>query len=132
MLGRPSDTLRAVDDPGRQWADVAELLRTQRQLARLSLRHLAKMTSVSDSYLSQVERGLHQPSPEVLKAMASALGMSANSLYERMGWLDTEEEAEANGTAKEGVEMAIERDERLTPAKKTALLAVYRSMVEDD
>jgi hypothetical protein len=58
--------------------------------------------------------------------------MSANSLYERMGWLDSDEEAEASGTATEGVEMAIERDERLTPSKKTALLAVYRSMVEDD
>jgi transcriptional regulator with XRE-family HTH domain len=101
-------------------------------MARLSLRSLATMTGVSDSYLSQVERGLHQPSPEVLKAMASALGMSANSLYERMGWLDSDEEAEASGTATEGVEMAIERDERLTPSKKTALLAVYRSMVEDD
>ena len=113
------------------WATLAPYLRAQRQMARLSLRSLATMTGVSDSYLSQVERGLHQPSPEVLKAMASALGMSANSLYERMGWLDSDEEAEANGTATEGVEMAIERDERLTPSKKTALLAVYRSMVED-
>ena len=104
------------------WATLAPYLRAQRQMARLSLRSLATMTGVSDSYLSQVERGLHQPSPEVLKAMASALGMSANSLYERMGWLDSDEEAEANGTATEGVEMAIERDERLTPSKKTALL----------
>ena len=126
--GRYAADMAATND---DWATLAPYLRAQRQMARLSLRSLATMTGVSDSYLSQVERGLHQPSPEVLKAMASALGMSANSFYERMGWLDTDEEADANGTATEGVEMAIERDERLTPSKKTALLAVYRSMVED-
>lgn len=77
------------------WAALAPFLRAQRQMAHLSLRALAQMTGVSDSYLSQVERGLHQPSPEVLKAMASALGVSATTLYERMGWLDADDGAES-------------------------------------
>ena len=63
------------------WSDVAEILRTQRKLARLSLRHLANMTHVSDSYLSQVERGLYEPSPEVLKAIAHALNVPLAGLY---------------------------------------------------
>lgn len=55
------------------WVDVAAVLRKQRQLAHMSLRGLAKITHVSDSYLSQVERGLHEPSPEILKKIAGAL-----------------------------------------------------------
>ena len=47
-------------------ADLGQYIRAQREIARLSLRHLARMTKVSDSYLSQVERGLYQPSPACL------------------------------------------------------------------
>ena len=126
MLGGPSGTLPAVDDPRRQWADVAELLRTQRQLARQSLRHLAKMTSVSDSYLSQVERGLYEPSPEVLKSIAEALNIPVNGLYERLGWLDDDPAA---GTAVPGVEEAIDADQQLTKAQKHALLEMYRALI---
>lgn len=109
------------------WASLAPYLRAQRQMAHLSLRALAQMTGVSDSYLSQVERGLHQPSPEVLKAMAGALGVSATTLYERMGWIEADEEPDD----REGVELAIERDPRLTDAKKAALLTMYRTLAED-
>jgi transcriptional regulator with XRE-family HTH domain len=116
----------AVDDPRRQWADVAELLRTQRQLARLSLRHLAKMTSVSDSYLSQVERGLYEPSPEVLKSIAEALNIPINGLYERLGWLDDDREP---GAVVPGVEEAIDADEQLTKAQKHALREMYRTLI---
>lgn len=41
---------------------LGAFIRTQRQLAQLSLREMASLTSVSNAYLSQVERGLHQPS----------------------------------------------------------------------
>lgn len=111
------------------WPDVAAFLRSQRQVARLSLRSLARLTNVSDSYLSQVERGLHQPSPEVLKAMAGALGIPLAALYERMGWLDAGDDEPA-ATEEPGVEAAIERDPRLTPAQKSALRSMYRTLVD--
>ena len=41
---------------------VGEFVRKQRQLADLSLRQMAELTQVSNAYLSQIERGLHQPS----------------------------------------------------------------------
>src|ERR1700722_14052574 len=41
-------------------------IRVQRRLADLSLREMAALTSVSNAYLSQIERGLHQPSLRVL------------------------------------------------------------------
>ncbi|MDP9406827.1 MAG: helix-turn-helix domain-containing protein [Actinomycetota bacterium] len=113
------------------WSDLAEYLRGQRKLARLSLRHLAQLTSVSDSYLSQVERGLYQPSPEVLRAIAKALGIPVTALYERLGWLGPED-GHVPAAAPTGVEGAIEADPRLTAAQKAALLAMYRVLVTDE
>lgn len=110
------------------WSDVAEILRTQRKLARLSLRHLANMTHVSDSYLSQVERGLYEPSPEVLKAIAHALNVPLAGLYERLGWLDDDDDDARPGA---GVEAAIDADERLTATHKRALRDMYRTLVGD-
>src|SRR3712207_6652604 len=62
-------------------------IRAQRQLAKLSLREMAAMTSVSNAYLSQVERGLHQPSLKVLHAIADALQLSTEQLLSRAGWV---------------------------------------------
>ena len=119
-----------MDPSRRPWEDVAELLRTQRQMARLSLRHLAKMTHVSDSYLSQVERGLYEPSPEVLKAIADALNLPVSSLYERLGWLDDERNGEEDAVP--GVEEAIEADQKLSAAQKRALREMYRTLIGSD
>lgn len=116
------------------WADLAEYLRSQRKLARLSLRHLAQLTQVSDSYLSQVERGLYQPSPEVLRAIAKALGIPVARLYERLGWLDEEDSAGAvPGAPAPPVDVvgAIKADDRLTEAQKAALAGMYRVLVGD-
>ena len=112
-----------------QWADVAEVLRNQRRLAQLSLRNLAKLTHVSDSYLSQIERGLHEPSPEVLKSIATALNLPLNGLYERLGWLDKEPKDTPTPRAIPGVVDAINADSRLSDAQKKAMCDMYRSIV---
>ena len=52
---------------------LGEFIREQRKLAHLSLRELARTTRVSSAYLSQVERGLHEPSIRVLSAVADVL-----------------------------------------------------------
>jgi transcriptional regulator with XRE-family HTH domain len=49
-----------------------EFVRAQRRLAQVSQRNLARMSGVSDSYLSQIERGNYRPSPQVVKALAQA------------------------------------------------------------
>lgn len=118
-----------------QWPDVAKLLRGQRQIARMSLRSLARLTNVSDSYLSQVERGLYQPSPEILKVWAGALGIPASTLYERLGWLEDDKppSGDKEDVAQDGaVETAITRDGRLNDAQKKALINMYRTLVGDD
>lgn len=113
-------------------------IRAQRQLAKLSLREMASMTSVSNAYLSQVERGLHQPSLKVLHSIADALELSTEQLLTQAGWATgtrTTTAAPAGPRADPapppgGTEDAIRSDPRLTPEQRTALLGVYRSFVQ--
>ena len=59
---------------------LGAFIKEQRKRANLSLRQLAELTSLSNRYLSQVERGLHQPSVRVLKAISDALNLSAETM----------------------------------------------------
>jgi transcriptional regulator with XRE-family HTH domain len=106
------------------WQDQVEalgaFLRTQRKLANLSLRELASLTDLSNAYLSQVERGLHEPSVRVLRSIAQALDLSANTVLAHAGLLD-------DSAAPRPTEEAIRADPVLSDAQKQALLAVYRS-----
>jgi transcriptional regulator with XRE-family HTH domain len=116
----------AVPDPwNAQLEALGAFIRTQRKLAHLSLRQLAEMTTLSNPYLSQVERGLHQPSVRVLKLISEALNVSAETLLEQAGLLSGEE---PDGQA-EAVQAAIRADQRLTDEQKAALMAVYDSML---
>ena len=78
-------------------AAFGEFVRAQRQLAQVSQRNLAKMSGVSDSYLSQIERGNYRPSPQVVKALAQAFGLEPRQLYTMLGFIDEED----GGTAAE-------------------------------
>ncbi|HZB59498.1 MAG TPA: helix-turn-helix transcriptional regulator, partial [Actinomycetota bacterium] len=75
-----------------QLGDVGRYIREQRRQAELSLRKLASQAGVSNPYLSQIERGLRQPSARILKDIAKALRISAETLYVRAGILDEEGE----------------------------------------
>jgi transcriptional regulator with XRE-family HTH domain len=102
---------------------LGSYIRSQRELANLSLRELAARTNVSNPYLSQIERGLHEPSVRVLRAIASALNVSAESLLAHAGLLDGRDDARAD------TEKSIRGDRALTEDQKRALLAVYHSYV---
>jgi transcriptional regulator with XRE-family HTH domain len=105
---------------------LGQVIRDQRTAAELSLRELAARTNVSNPYLSQLERGLHEPSVRVLKAIATALNMSAETLMVQAGLLDAPED----GRPSPSVVDAVRADPSLTDDQRTALLAVYRSYVE--
>jgi len=109
------------DDP---WNALGDFIRAQRQLADLSVRQLADMAKVSNPYLSQIERGLHKPSAQVLKNLADALHVSAEVFYERAGFLDKDA-----GPPSTSVEQAIRLDPRLTTDQKEALIRVYQGFL---
>ncbi len=115
---------------------LGAFIRHQRKLANLSLRQLAELTTLSNPYLSQIERGLHQPSVRVLKLLSGALNVSAETLLAQAGLLDSAAAqrsgargGESPGFAALSVESAISGDDRLADEQKAALLAVYRSML---
>jgi transcriptional regulator with XRE-family HTH domain len=112
-----------------QLEGLGAFIRSQRRLANLSLRQLAERTNVSNPYLSQIERGLHEPSVRVLRSIARALNVSAETLLAQAGLLEDEaDEAEASGHRPgPDTEAVIRADADLTDAQKDALLAVYRS-----
>ena len=111
---------------------LGAFIRSQRKLANLSLRQLADLTSLSNPYLSQIERGLHQPSVRALKSIADALNVSAETLLAEAGLLDAMTPAKPNDGPPLQTEAAIRADQRLSEAQRTALIAVYRSMLDDD
>jgi transcriptional regulator with XRE-family HTH domain len=118
-----------------QMEALGAFIRRQRKLANLSLRQLAERTTLSNPYLSQIERGLHQPSVRVLKLLSGALNVSAETLLAQAGLLDAAAGQPADAAAKSpeaarpSVESAINSDERLADEQKAALLAVYHSML---
>jgi transcriptional regulator with XRE-family HTH domain len=134
----PTDEAQAAGNSGHngtapsgwtvQMNALGEFIRAQRQLANLSLREMASMTSVSNAYLSQVERGLHQPSLKVLHSIAAALQLSTEQLLAQGGWASGAREAAGVGRTEE----AIRTDPRLSPEQRAALLGVYRSFVDPE
>ena len=130
-----------MPEPRETWAAQRQALgafiREQRKQANLSLRQLAERTRLSNPYLSQVERGLHQPSVRVLRAISDALNLSAETLLTQAGLLDQlaggadsdPEGAAAGEPDVPDTEQAIRADKRLTEDQKSALLVVYRSML---
>jgi transcriptional regulator with XRE-family HTH domain len=114
------------DDP--RVRQLGEYIRLQRQMADLSLRGMAQLTKVSNAYLSQIERGLHQPSLRVLQAIAEALDIPPDTLLAQAGL--GREGGVAAGEPRSGTEAAIRSDPDLTPEEREALVRVYRSFVE--
>jgi transcriptional regulator with XRE-family HTH domain len=105
---------------------LGDSIRAQRQMANLSLRQLSALTKVSNGHLSQVEHGVHEPSLRVLKAIADALNVSRETLFEQAGLMSPTENLDEQAT-----EHAIRTDRRLTNTQRQALLAVYRTYVRE-
>ena len=118
--------------PDKKWfpgkATIGSYIRAQRELSRLSLRELARMSQVSNAYLSQVERGMHEPSLRVLAAVAEALSLPLEDLTARAR---PDAQPAKPGRDVDAVTAAIRAEPRLTQAQKEALLAVYSSYLAE-
>jgi transcriptional regulator with XRE-family HTH domain len=122
-MSMPQDeNLAAVVSTAAQ--DIGGFIRSQRELAQVSVRQLAEKAGVSNPYLSQIERGLRKPSAEVLNQIAKALRVSADVLYVRAGLLEPSEPSE--------VRDAIVMDTAITERQKQVLLDIYTSFREQN
>ncbi|MHB1487140.1 MAG: helix-turn-helix domain-containing protein [Acidimicrobiales bacterium] len=119
------------DDPWKsQLEALGHLIRTQRELGRMSLRQMAERANISNAYLSQIERGLHQPSVRVLRSIASALNLSAETLLRQSSPAPSGHGPEGGDQPRSATmttENAIRSDPALDGGQKEALLQVYRS-----
>jgi len=113
---KPDDKLQGLGD----------FIREQRRLANLSLRKMADLAQISNPYLSQLERGLHEPSVRVLQSIAKALNLSAETLLEQAGLLEHHDPVDG---AVPDTEAAIRADRQLSEHQKLALLSVYRTYI---
>lgn len=105
-----------------QGASLGEIIRKQRELAQLPMRQLAAMSGISNPYLSQIERGLRDPSDQVLESIADSLELSAEALRPRKRHSEDNEESP--------VELAIQADPDLTAQQRKALQESYRAFRE--
>jgi len=124
--GGPSAVLSAPygDNMNSQWPEsmsLGEIIRRQREMTALPMRQLAAMAGISNPYLSQIERGLREPSEQVLKSLADCLQLSADSLRARSDEPDDPESA---------VLTAIAADPDLTAQQRKALQESYRAFRE--
>ena len=101
-------------------SSLGEAIRRQRELSKVSMRQFASMAGISNPYLSQIERGLREPSERVLDAIARSLETSTDALYEQAGLTP-----EPGGEGEVATREAIEADDRLTGRQRRALLEVY-------
>lgn len=109
-----------LDPLGRQ---IRQLRRTK----RLTLRTLADRSGVTESFLSQVERGITSPSISTLRRIAAGLDESIGSLFA--------DEAAPGRVTRVGDRRVIEypglraRDEFITPSR-SGRLQVIESVIE--
>jgi transcriptional regulator with XRE-family HTH domain len=112
-------------EEGSNRGELGDFIRQQRERSKMSLRRLADRAGISNPYLSQIERGLRKPSAEILKSLARALSIQAESMYVRAGLLD-------DGFSPPTVVEAVEADPVLSTRQKQVLLELYRTLIESD
>jgi transcriptional regulator with XRE-family HTH domain len=78
-------TPEPTPEPEPLWREaVGRELRSERQDKGRTLSDVAEQAGVSIQYLSEVERGLKDPSSEMLQAVAGALGLGLVDLASRV------------------------------------------------
>lgn len=113
-----------------QMQALGAFIRDKRTRANMSLRQLAERTKLSNPYLSQIERGLHQPSVRVIRLISDALNVPAQTLLAQAGLLHRDPATDAPAASgPSNIEAAIRAEHRLTDDQKSALIAVLRSML---
>jgi transcriptional regulator with XRE-family HTH domain len=74
-------------------SELGEMIRSRRIERKMSLAQVAKEAGVSTSFVSQVERGVANPTLSTLKSLVEALGSSVGALLE-----EDSDRSQANGS----------------------------------
>ncbi len=105
-------------------ADFGRYLRAARTHRGLTVRQLSVYSRVSSTYVSQLERGRkRQPSPAVLRKLASGLRLPYEELLAAAGYLPEEKESPspAQVATREIAETLYALMEKLSPADRLSV-----------
>ena len=100
---------------------LGDIIRKQRELAEIPMRHVAAMVGISTPYLSQIERGLRAPSEQVLQGIADSLQTTVDAL---------DAAASPRASHEKTFAEVLRGDPNLTAKQRSALIEVHRSMSE--
>lgn len=102
--------------------EIAEKMKAHRENRKLSQRQVAKLTNISNGYISKIESG-HIPSLKILKKLTDFYGLKMPELFGEV--IELPEELK-----KEGIEwMAFAKDmvkEDMTPEKVKEYIEIVR------
>jgi len=100
-------------------SSIGDYIRRQRELANISLRKMADMSGVSASVLSEIERGLRNPSRTLVQSIATALRLSAETLQLQAGVIDPRDIDDADAVRE------LKRDPHITERQRDMLVEIY-------
>lgn len=66
-------------------ANLGNYLRERREAAGLSLRRVARLANINDSYLGRLERGEQNPTLEMLQKITDALSLNLDEVLTAVG-----------------------------------------------
>jgi transcriptional regulator with XRE-family HTH domain len=118
---------REAPKPEDQTVKLGEKIYQARRQKKLTQVELAKLAGINSNHLSRLERGVFQPSAEVLKALADALEVSVDYLLSEGDDGPTEVHV-----ADKGLVERVRLIEQLEPADRDALLRVIDSMLSKE
>ena len=99
-----------------------KILRKLREEKGLTLRDVSSAINVTTSYISQIERGLKEPSLEVLRALSDYLGVSTSLLLESPDAPSFDDDTAADS-------FVLRKEDRRPVKLKTAENCVLKSLV---
>ncbi len=105
-------------------SSLGDYIRRQRELANVSLRKMAEQSGISAVVLKEIEAGLRHPSRTIVQSLATALRLSAETLYLQAGVLDPKGIGEAPAVRE------VERDPHLTERQRGILVEIYAAFRE--
>ncbi len=126
MLCSQTNDSIAVNESGDRTIQLGDFIRDRRNQAKLSLRKLSELAGISNTYLSQIERGLRKPSADILQSIAKGLRISAETLYVQAGILKRPDDRDHSVVA------AILTDLSLDDRQRQVLIDVYESLRSSD
>ena len=90
MTQESHDEAPIHEEAGRQDEDIGAMLKRLR--GETSMRAVQRLTGISNSYLSQIERGDRHPGPRLLRRLATLYGVGVHGLLQKAGYLESEGE----------------------------------------